>query len=145
MRTLGENKMGKVVRCRECGKNWEFSESKTHICSCGHRMEIRVPKQSGGKEPERISAIPRLTRVGMGGTRQRRTNDSWNYAWQPNVHRMPAKKRSVVSNSSAFNELRKQLWEELEELTKWAKEGVKIKNGIVEKLENRLQRLRRME
>ena len=145
MRTLGANKMGKVVRCRECGKGWEFSESKTHICTCGHRMEIRLSKRSGGKEHGTISAIPRLTRIGMGGTGGQRSNGSYDYPWQPTVHRMPTKKRSVMNKPSAFNELRKQLWEELEELTKWAKEGVKIKNGIVEELENRLRRLRRIE
>ena len=142
--------MGKVVRCRECGKSWAFSESKTHTCTCGHQMEIRLSKRSGGNEPGRISATPRsvlrtrLTRIGMGGTGGQRLNGSYDYPWQPNVHRMPTKKQTVTNKPSAFNELRNQLWEELEELTKWAKEGVKIKRGTVEELENRLRRLREM-
>lgn len=89
----------KSFRCAKCGKMWEFNQSKSHACGCGHTMKIVIKGHSG-----LTSLPPRVKRQGLQDT------------WEPNHIK-------TGGDSKILHEMRQsisQKWKvELEELKQW--------------------------
>lgn len=91
----------KSFRCAKCGKMWEFNQSKSHACGCGHTMKITIKGHSG------LTSLP---------PRTKRQRSGYTDAWEPtNI--------KSSGNSEMRHEMRSaisQKWKvELEELKQW--------------------------
>lgn len=132
--------MSKIVRCKECGHTWEFAQSTEHTCTCGHRMNIKIPQSRSSRI---IGIPPELTRVRFGrlnSHQNRKSGSNGKSDWKPSVHRRASKTKGLFSRINVGKELRKRWKAELEEMIEFAREGLNVEHVIRdlrEKLETR--------
>lgn len=130
--------MNKIFRCKACGHTWEFAQSTVHTCTCGHRMNIKIPQSNGS----RIRGIsPGLTRVRIGGLKGRSNHRIGSYGkteWKPSVHRGSSRKEHFFSRIDVTKELQKRWKKELEEMLEFAKEGLNV-DHIIQDLQEKLE------